>query len=102
MPLRGEVWLVDLGMAQKVRPALILSVPYQDTDRALIAIVSHTTALRGSQFEVSITVPFLKPGAFAVQSLAAIPSKFAIRKLGSLTSEQIAAVEQSVRSWLGL
>ena len=24
MPSRGEVWLVDLGMIQKVRPALIL------------------------------------------------------------------------------
>lgn len=24
MPRRGEVWLVDLGMAQKTRPGLIL------------------------------------------------------------------------------
>ena len=89
-------------MAQKVRPALIPNVPFQDSDRALIAIVSHTTALRGSQFEVSVSVPFLKPGAFAVQSLTAIPSKLALRKLGSLTPEQIKAVERSVRIWLGL
>jgi mRNA-degrading endonuclease toxin of MazEF toxin-antitoxin module len=26
-PERGEVWLVDLGMAAKVRPALVISVP---------------------------------------------------------------------------
>jgi hypothetical protein len=26
-PRRGEVWLVDLGMAAKVRPALVISVP---------------------------------------------------------------------------
>jgi mRNA interferase MazF len=26
-PQRGEVWFVDLGMAAKVRPALVLSVP---------------------------------------------------------------------------
>lgn len=25
-PRRGEVWLVDLGMAAKVRPALVTSV----------------------------------------------------------------------------
>ena len=25
MPSRGEVWLVDLGMVQKARPALILT-----------------------------------------------------------------------------
>ena len=24
---RGEVWLVDLGMAAKVRPALVISIP---------------------------------------------------------------------------
>jgi mRNA interferase MazF len=26
-PQRGEVWLADLGIAAKIRPALILSVP---------------------------------------------------------------------------
>ena len=26
-PERGEVWLVDLGLAAKVRPAVVLSVP---------------------------------------------------------------------------
>ncbi len=25
-PCRGEVWLVDLGMAAKVRPALVISL----------------------------------------------------------------------------
>ena len=26
-PSRGEVWLVDLGLAAKIRPCLVLSVP---------------------------------------------------------------------------
>jgi len=34
---RGEVWLVDLGMAAKARPAVILSVPFRDDERALFA-----------------------------------------------------------------
>jgi len=102
MPRRGEVWLVDLGLAQKVRPALILNVPYQDADRALVTIVSHSTALRGSEFEVAVDVPFLKRGAFVVQSLITIPSKLALRKLGSLTPAQLVPVEQGVRHWLGL
>ncbi len=34
---RGEIWLVDLGMAQKVRPAVVLSVAYLDHERALIS-----------------------------------------------------------------
>ena len=32
-PRRGEVWLVDLGMAAKVRPALVISVEASDSDR---------------------------------------------------------------------
>ena len=30
---RGEIWLIDLGMIQKVRPVLILSVPYKNEER---------------------------------------------------------------------
>lgn len=30
VPRRGEVWLVDLGMAAKVRPAVVISVPAHD------------------------------------------------------------------------
>jgi len=66
---RGELWLVDLGMAAKVRPALVVSVPADDTDRALVTIVPHTTGLRGSRFEISVSVPVLRAGAFDVQNL---------------------------------
>lgn len=102
MPRRGEVWMVDLGMAQKTRPALILSTVYSDQDRALITVIPHTTTLRGSEFEIPVPVPFLNPGAFMVQSVTTIPSKWILRRLGSLTSEQVVAIEKGVRRWLGL
>ena len=54
IPRRGEVWIVDLGLAQKTRPALILSEAYSDKDRALITVISHTTKLRGSKFELPV------------------------------------------------
>ena len=47
-PQRGEVWLVDLGMAAKVRPAVVISVPADDSDRALVTLVPHTTSPRHS------------------------------------------------------
>jgi mRNA interferase MazF len=59
MPERGEVWLVDFGITQKVRPALVISVPYADIDRALLGVIPHTTATRDSAFEVSIPARFL-------------------------------------------
>lgn len=62
MPERGEVWQVDFGITQKVRPALVISVPYGDADRALIGVIPHTRATRGSQFEVSVTWLSLRHG----------------------------------------
>ena len=42
-PRRGEVWMVDLGMAAKVRPCLVISIETADQDRALATLVPHTT-----------------------------------------------------------
>ena len=100
-PKRGEVWLCDCGMVEKVRPVLILSVPFADTDRAVLTVVFHSTTLRGSQFEIKVQVPFLKDGAFITQSIAAYPTVRAIRKLGTLNPGQIADVETAVFKWLG-
>jgi mRNA-degrading endonuclease toxin of MazEF toxin-antitoxin module len=30
IPVRGEVWQVDLGMAAKVRPCLVINIPFAD------------------------------------------------------------------------
>jgi mRNA interferase MazF len=100
-PLRGEVWLFDLGMVGKVRPALVISATFGDEDRALTTIVPHTTSLRGSQFEIPVTVPFLKAGAFMVQGVSTYPNVRAIRKLGVLRPEQFRLVFAGVLRWLG-
>jgi mRNA interferase MazF len=100
-PRRGEVWLFDCGMVEKVRPVLILSIPFSDADRALVTVVFHTTALRNSQFEVKIGAPFLKEGAFVAQSIATYPTARAVRKLGALNTTQLAEVEGAVLKWLG-
>jgi mRNA interferase MazF len=42
-PARGEVWLFDLGMAAKIRPVVVVSVPYGGIDRAIVTVVPHTT-----------------------------------------------------------
>ena len=100
-PARGEVWLFDLGMAEKVRPALVISVAFGDADRALVTIVPHTTSIRGSQFEIPASVPFLKPGAFLVQGVSTYPHVRAIRKLGALKPELFDLVFAGVLRWLG-
>ena len=101
MPERGEVWQVDFGVTQKVRPALIISIPYADADRALIGVIPHTTAVRGSQFEIYIPARFLSEGAFLVQGIQALPPRYFIRRLGILTADQLHEVETSLFTWLG-
>lgn len=88
-------------MVEKSRPVLILSVPFADTDRAVVTVVFHSTALRGSLWEVKLPVPFLKDGAFIAQSIATYPTARAIRRLGALTPAQLATVEAAVFKWLG-
>ena len=85
MPARGEVWVVDLGMIEKVRPAVVLSGPAGPKDRDLITVIPHTTTLRGSWFEIHVPLPFLKPGAFLAQSPATVPTPRAQRRLGRMT-----------------
>jgi mRNA interferase MazF len=100
-PRRGEVWLFDCGMVEKVRPVLILSIPFREIDRALVTVVFHTTALRGSEFEMNVPVSFLKDGAFLAQSLATYPTARAIRRLGRLDEAQLSVVEKAVFRWPG-
>jgi mRNA interferase MazF len=100
-PERGEVWLVDLGYVAKVRPCLVISIPALNQDRALATLIPHTTSPRGSRFEVQVKTKLLKEGVFDVQNIITIPHAKLLRKLGSLTSEQIVAVEKRLLIWLG-
>lgn len=102
-PKRGEVWMVDFGLAAKVRPALVITIPYTDDDRALIGVVPHTRSLRGSDLEIKVNASFLKSdGAFLLQGFATVPPKHFIRKMGSLNSAQLKPIEDGLRRWQGL
>jgi mRNA interferase MazF len=94
--------MVDLGLAAKVRPAVVLSIPADDVERALVTIVPHTTSLRRTRFEAEVPVPFLHAGAFDTQSLVTIPHAKLIRMLGKLSASQLAVVERATATWLGL
>ncbi len=99
---RGDVWLVDLGYAAKTRPCLVVSIAAHEEDRALATVVPHTTSVRGTRFEVRLSVPFLQPGAFDAQNVITIPHAKLLRRLGALSADQVRSLEDSLRRWLGL
>ncbi|MCW1884775.1 type II toxin-antitoxin system PemK/MazF family toxin [Luteolibacter flavescens] len=93
----GEVWQVDLGMAGKVRPCLLLTgAPFED-ELALVTVVPHTTALRGNHWELPIPKSFLKAGAFHFQQIQSLPMVRLMRKLGELKPEEMAMVKDRIR-----
>ena len=101
-PRRGEVWLVDLGLAAKIRPCLVLGVPSADEERALVTVVPHTTSLRGTRLEVTVAARFLKAGSFDAQGIVTLPTVRLMRPLGTLSLEQLNEVVRAVCLWLGI
>ena len=100
---RGDVWLVDLGMAAKVRPCLVISTPALDIDRALVTVVTHTKSTRSSRFEIPIRTRFLDAaGAFDAQSIVTVAEAKFLKRLGTLQPTQLSLVEEAVREWLNL
>lgn len=94
--------MVDLGLAAKVRPCFVLSVPLEESDRSLVTLIPHTTSLRQSRFEVAASPRFLRPGAFDAQGIVTVPTVRLMNRLGTLSAEQIRAVEKGVCLWLGI
>lgn len=61
----GEIWIVDLGMAAKVRPCLVLTSQPRGDELDVFTVVAYTTSLRGNRWEVPVNRPFLDDeGAF--------------------------------------
>ena len=94
--------MVDLGLAAKVRPCLVLSVPLEESDRSLVTVIPHTNAVRQSRFEVVVPARFLRPGAFDAQGIVTVPTVRLMNHLETLTTEQLGSVERGVCGWLGI
>jgi mRNA interferase MazF len=94
--------MVDLGYLGKVRPVLVVRVPFSENERTLCIVVPHTTSLLGTRFEVAVQHPALKEGAFDVQQTAAVQAVKFVRRLGGLRADQLALVEKALQQVLGL
>jgi mRNA interferase MazF len=94
----GEVWLVDLGLAAKTRPVVIVSRHDLNPPRALAIYVPLTTQNRGSLYEVALPkLRFLDRDSVAnVQGIGSIPTVRLERRLGELPNEVMLKIKQAV------
>ena len=99
----GEIWIVDLGMIAKVRPCLILTQQPRGDLLDVFTVVAHTTACRGSPWEIPIPKSYLDAdGAFDVQRIATVASIKLERKLGELTPAELNLVLDRLAKRLGI
>jgi mRNA interferase MazF len=103
-PLPGDLYLIDLGMVGKVRPAVIVSRDDPDSPRALAICAPLTTRNRGSDYEVALgKLKFLERESWVnVQGLTSIGHERLIRRLGRLTAIQLGQVKDALRFALEL
>src|SRR6266700_112890 len=99
-PSRGEIWLVDLGMVEKVRPALVLSGGCVEEDRDLITVVPHTTRLRASRFEIAVPLPSVKTAAFLPKGRATGPGPPGLKLRVGVRAEDLRRTEGGLLDWL--
>jgi mRNA interferase MazF len=91
---RGDIVIVDLGFAAKVRPCVVLSGPRPDRTRNLCVAVPVTREIRGGECEL----PFPKPvwlreaSVINVLGVAGVDQARVQRRLGALPPERLDAV----------
>jgi len=99
---RGEMWMADMGTLGKVRPVLVISIPFNEEERTIVSFVPRTTSVWGNgRFDVPHKARGMKDGAFAVQLVGSLPKVKLIRKLGTVSDETLEEVEVALKRWLG-
>lgn len=103
-PKPGEVYLVDLGMAGKVRPVVIVTREDANAPRAISVTVPLSSRNRGSQYEVQMPrVPWLKQQSFAnVQAIAAYEHHEFLERRGRFDQLALEKIKDAIRWALDL
>ena len=97
-PRHGEVWLVDMGMAAKTRPAVVLIADNIDAPRSLVIYIPITRQNRGSELEVPLGhLPFLDPESIAnVQAIGSLPLARFEKRLGLVPEADLKKVKAAL------
>jgi mRNA interferase MazF len=97
-PQPGEVWLVDLGLAAKTRPVVIISRYDPEPPRALVLYVPLTTQYRKSPYEVVLPqLGFLDRNSVVnVQGLGSIPRVRLERRIGKLPDNVMTKIKRAL------
>jgi len=103
-PKLGEVLAVDMGIAGKVWPAVVVLDRQVPVEHTFIVHLPITSQNRGTALEVSRGhLRFLKPESVAnAQGIGSLPSARFERKLGVLPTDDLERIRTAMRLAFGL
>jgi mRNA interferase MazF len=103
-PKPSKLYLVDLGMVGKVRPAVVVSREDATAARAVAICAPLTTQNRGSVYEVALgKLKFLDKESWVnVQGISGVGHERLLRRLGVLPPQQFMEVKTALRYALEL
>jgi mRNA interferase MazF len=87
-----------MGMAAKIRPAVVLIADNLDAPRSLIIYIPITRQNRGSELEVPLGhLPFLDPESVAnVQAIGSLPSIRFEKRLGLVLEADLKRIKAAL------
>jgi mRNA-degrading endonuclease toxin of MazEF toxin-antitoxin module len=87
----------------KLRPAVVVSPEYPSEDKLVVALTSVGETLRPGEFPIRFwrQAGLLHP-SFAKRAVASVSGDLARKSLGQLHKEDLARLDDALRTWLGL
>jgi mRNA interferase MazF len=101
---RGDVVLVDLGMAAKTRPCVVVSIEEPDSKRKMAVVVPMTTEVRGGECEVTFAKPpwLRQESVVNVLGIAGVDHAKMVRRLAPFPHSSFCKVMETVARLLGI
>ncbi|MGH7977519.1 MAG: type II toxin-antitoxin system PemK/MazF family toxin [Limisphaerales bacterium] len=101
---RGDVVVVDLGMAAKIRPCVVISLNKSDSQRNMSVVVPMTTEIRGGECEIRFPKPtwLRQESVVNVLGIAGVDNAKIERRIAAFPADKMSEIEAVLKRLLGL
>ena len=100
---RGDV-IVNLGMAAKIRPCVVVSVNKPDSQRNMSVVVPMTREIRGGECEIRFSKPawLRQESVVNVLGIAGVDNSKIERRISKFPADKMTEIEIVLKRLLGL
>jgi mRNA interferase MazF len=101
---RGDVVVVDMGLAAKARPCVVVSVTEPDSQRNMSVVVPMTTEIRGGQCEIRFSKPpwLRQESVVNALGIAGVDNAKIERRIATFPADKMSEIEIVLMRMLAL